>query len=242
MNLYHLYLDEILPSEHFDYFCLAGIAVKENEYTNEMIPSINQLKEDIFGRTTVILHDYDLKRPKRNTEFEVMLDRSIAKQFWKRMQDLFRLGDFHTFSVCIHKQELKRMYPGMRDKYFISLQVILENYVNFLQRYNGKGNIIIESRNPKQDEQLQQHFHSLVATGTLFYESILLQKHLGTISFPLKAENIIGLQMADLIPNPLNRSLSHMKQKEDGLLELINQKAYNGGSDYANRFGHKIIP
>lgn len=112
----------------------------------------------------------------------------------------------------------------MRDKYFISLHLILENFVNFLQRNDGKGNIIIESRNPTQDEQLQ--------------------KHLGTVSFPVKQENIIGLQIADLIPNPLNRDLSEMPQKQDGLLELIKQKAYHGDDtiQQEKRFGIKVIP
>lgn len=244
MDTYHLFLDEILPNQQFKYFCLAGIAVKEEIYTKQIIPEVNNIKKEFFNTTDIILHDRELKRPKKNTEFECLINKDTKIKFWKSIQNLFSDKDFYTFSVNIHEKQLQSLYPGMRDKYFISLQVILENFVNFLQRNNSKGSISIESRNPEQNKQLQKHFHNLVATGTLFYEPIILQEHLGTISFPIKQENIIGLQIADLIPNPLNRELSSMPQKEDGLIELIKQKAYHGSENLKqeNRFGIKIIP
>ncbi|HDR7327125.1 TPA: DUF3800 domain-containing protein, partial [Bacillus toyonensis] len=179
---------------------------------------------------------------KKNTPYEVMKKKENRVAYISKINELFQNQNFHVLGVAIHEQDLERLYPNLRDKYFISLQVILENYVNFLERNDGIGNIVIESRNPKQNQQLQNHFYNLKATGTLFYEQSVLQKHLGTISFPLKAENITGLQIADMIPNPLNRDLSGMEQKIPGLIKNIKQKVYDGLIGEHNRFGIKIIP
>lgn len=243
MDSYSLYLDEILPNGPFKYFCLAGVVIKEDNYVEKVIPSINKIKNEVFGDTTVILHEQEIRKPERGTVFEIFKDEEVRNKYWNSVVDFFATENFNVFSVSIHQDELERIYPGMRDKYFISLQVILENFVHFLLRVNGKGNIMVESRNPSQNEQLQFHFHNLKANGTLFYEQRILQSHLGTISFPLKADNIIGLQIADMIPNPLNRELSEMKQKvPEPIIEAIKQKSYDGGIDQQQRFGIKIIP
>ncbi|MEB9335641.1 DUF3800 domain-containing protein [Bacillus cereus] len=244
MESYTLYLDEILPNTGagLNYFCLAGILASEENYTNEIIPAINQIKNNIFDNTTVILHEADIRKAAVGTPYEVMRQEVKRKSYISQINEFFQEQNFHVLGVAIHEDQLKHLYPNLRDKYFIGLQVILENYVNFLERKNAIGNIIIESRNPKQDQQLQIHFHNLKATGTLFYEQYTLQKHLGTISFTLKADNIVGIQIADMIPNPLNRQLSGMKQKIPGLIEEINKKAYDGAIGENKRFGIKLIP
>lgn len=242
MESYTLYLDEILPNAGLKYFCLAGILVSEENYTNEVIPAINQIKNDIFGNTTVILHEADIRKATVGTPYEIMKQEAKRKAYISQVNKFFQEQNFHVLGVAIHEDQLKHLYPNVRDKYFIGLQVILENYINFLERKNAIGNIVIESRHPKQDQQLQIHFYNLKATGTLFYEQCTLQKHLGTISFPLKADNIIGIQIADMIPNPLNRQLSEMKQKIPGLIDEINKKAYDGSIGKDKRFGIKLIP
>ena len=84
----------------------------------------------------------------------------------------------------------------------------------------------------------------LIKIGTLFFYNVHLQDHLTTISFPKKEENIIGLQIADMIPNPLNRYLSEVNQKEatGNLIEMILEKAYDGFVGKRDRFGIKVIP
>ena len=238
---YQLYLDEILPNGPLEYFCLAGIAIEDTEYVNSLVPDIKRIKNEYFGNENIVLHDFDMKA--KVSGFRRLNNAAHRKGFWGEIQGQFQKHDFTVFSVCIHEKDLKALYPNMRDKYFISLQVIIENYVHFLHSKGATGNMFIESRTPKQDSQLQNHFHTLKATGTLFYENNALQDYLGTISFPSKGDNIIGLQIADLIPNPLNRELSSMKQKEDGLIDIIRSKAYQTSHvTHSNRFGIKIIP
>lgn len=242
MKSYILFLDEILPIGNLQYFCLAGFAVEQDLYANKIIPEVNKLKQDLFGNTTVILHEAEICRPEKGTPYEIFRKAENRNYYWEKIKEIFQSHDVHILSASIHGQDLKKLYPTMRDKYFIGLQIILENYVNFLERHNGIGNVTIESRNQNQNEQLQGHFYNLQATGTLFYEPRLLQKHLGTISFPLKEENNIGLQLADMVPNSLNRYLSQAKQRTKGLIDVIHGKAYDGLIKEKNRFGIKVIP
>ncbi|MGP1910669.1 DUF3800 domain-containing protein [Metabacillus sp. JX24] len=242
MNSYHLFLDEILPSENLDYFCLAGVLLDERTYTKEIIPAVNKIKQEIFGDTTTILHDAEIRYAKKGSRYEIFKKAETRNTYWKEVKSLLQNHEMFILSASIHEKDLFRLYPTMRDKYFICLQVILENYVNFLERHNGIGNIAIESRNPGQNDQLQSHFHILKANGTLFYEPKVLQKHLLNISFPLKEDNNIGLQIADMIPNPLNRDLSGTKQKIKGLVDIIHSKAYDGLVEEKQRFGIKVMP
>lgn len=113
----------------------------------------------------------------------------------------------------------------------------MENFTHFLERNAGKGSIFVESRNLKEDERLQNHYYTLKATGTLFLDKNAMQKRLATISFPLKTDNNIGLQLADFIPNPVARYTGGLKQKTPTLYPFIINKLYDGGIGMPNRFG-----
>lgn len=73
------------------------------------------------------------------------------------------------------------------------------------------------------------------------YERVTLQERLSTINFAIKSENIIGLQLADFIPNPLARLALGKSQKPFSILEGIKTKVYDGAVGMKDRFGFKII-
>ncbi|MYL57561.1 DUF3800 domain-containing protein [Virgibacillus halodenitrificans] len=246
MENYSLFLDEIHAGGHFDYFCLAGIAVNSKEYTEDIIPIVNDIKRDLFnGDTSIVLHEQEIQKNKSNTPFQVFQKRENKIMFWDGMKKILKDFDVHGFAVAIHEEQLETLYKNGRDKYSVALQVITENYVHFLENADATGNIHIESTdaNPFQrDEQLQHQFHYLKANGTLFYDKRILQKRLGTINTPFKADNIIGLQLADLVPNSLNRKLCNKKQRTYGFINTFKQIAYDGNVGDKQRFGIKVIP
>lgn len=246
MEQYSLFLDEIHAGGHFDYFCLAGIAFNTREYTENIIPKVEQIKRTFFdGSTSIILHEKEIQAHKSNTPFEVFQKKENNQKFWTEMRNIILSHEAHGFAVGVHEQNLKSMYFNGRDKYFVTLQIIIENFVHFLEGNNATGNIFIESTdaNPYQkDEQLQNHYHYLKANGTLFFDRRILQKRLGTINFPLKADNIIGLQIADLVPNSLNRKLCNKKLRTYGFIDAFEKIAYDGKSGSIDRFGIKILP
>ena len=89
--------------------------------------------------------------------------------------------------------------------------------------------------------KLQNLFHMLKATGTLFMKKEVLQDRLGAISFPIKSDNIIGLQLADFIPNVLARKALGKEQKNFSIYNGIENKLYDGKIDRKDKFGFKII-
>lgn len=89
--------------------------------------------------------------------------------------------------------------------------------------------------------KLQNLFYMLKATGTLFVKKEILQDKLGTISFPPKSDNIIGLQLADFIPNVLARKALGMSQKPFSIYDGIENKLYDGKINRKDRFGFKIV-
>lgn len=246
MEQYTLFLDEIYPGGHFDYFCLAGVIIKTDVYKNTIIPEMENIKRKFFnGDTSVVLHAQKIQDSKKHTPFSVFQNSDLKKQFWEDSKDLLSQHGIRGLAVALNEEKLKTMYPGVRNIYFPALQVIVENFVHFLESVNGVGTISIESTNPSPeqfDDQLSQHFHHLKANGTLFYNRRIIQRRLGPISFPLKEDNIIGLQLADLIPNTLNRKLSGHKLRTHGLMDVFESIAYDGFCDQKDRFGIKVIP
>lgn len=245
MEHYSLFLDEIHAGGHFDHFCLAGIIVKTEDYQKQIIPAVEQLKQDLFGNTSVILHEMDIQSRKTGTPYEIFQNIDTRQKFWEDIKNILLGSDIKGLAVGVHEQDIINIYRGVRDKYFLSLQLILENFTQFLECVNGKGDIFVESSNPlpyKNDDQLQHHFYDLKANGTLFYDKRTVQQRIGTISFPLKADNIIGLQLADLIPNSLNRKLSGKRLRTFGLIDAFEKIAYDGSCGKQDRFGIKLIP
>ena len=57
----------------------------------------------------------------------------------------------------------------------------------------------------------------------------------------IKADNIIGLQVADFIPNVMARHALQKKQKNFSILDGIVERLYDGGVELKERFGNKII-
>lgn len=246
MEQYSLFLDEIHTGGHFKHFCLAGVIIKTEDYKNTIIPEVEHLKRTIFnGDTSVVLHARKIQKNKDDTPFSVFQDTKIRNDFWDTTTDLLVQNDIHGLAVAVNEKELRKMYPNVRDIYFPALQVIVENFVHFLENVNGFGTINVESTNPlpnQFDDRLTQHFHHLKANGTLFYSQRILQSRLGQINFPLKEDNIIGLQIADLIPNTLNRKLEGRKLRTNGLMDAFDSIAYDGHCNRKDRFGIKVIP
>ena len=91
------------------------------------------------------------------------------------------------------------------------------------------------------DYELQQQYELVKQQGTLFIPGKVFQDRLKAISFPLKIDNSIGLQIADFIPNPIARNLSGIEQKKFTLYDEIIKKSYDGNNDMQRRFGIKKV-
>lgn len=160
-----------------------------------------------------------------------------------KMRELLNNNDIKVLAVSINLDDLDRLYTEneRNDIYYIALQLLMENYVHFLIANEGKGQLYLESTDAVNNSRLQNLFYMLKATGTLFMKKEVLQDRLGAISFPIKSDNIIGLQLADFIPNALARKALGKEQKNFSVYDEIEKKLYDGKIDRKDKFGFKII-
>lgn len=240
MNDYYLFLDESKPNSNFNNFTLAGVVIEKNTYETIVKPRINEIKNNCFGREDLILHEIDIRSKKG--EF-MGLSKYDQQKFFNEMKTLFQEKKFEALAVTINLDELEKLYKidSRNDIYYIALQLLLENFAHFLTKNNGIGSIYLESTDQSNDSKLQNLYYSLLATGTLFLKKEFLQERLKTINFSIKSDKIIGLQIADFIPNAIARNALKMKEKPYSLLNDIQAVLYDGGIGKSDRFGCKEI-
>jgi len=241
VNEYFMFLDESKPNSNFENFTLGGIIVEKGVYEKDIIPKVNKIKNKCFGTETIILHEIDIRH--KDGEF-IGITKQQQVDFFDELRYLFDTANLlRIIAVSINISDLQTLYrpDETNDIYYIALQLLMENFTHFLTINNGIGTIYLETTDVSNNTKLQNLFHMLKATGTLFFKKESLQTKLSTINFAIKTENNIGLQLADFIPNPLARVSLGMKQKPYSLLTQIEQNLYDGGLGMPNRFGFKIL-
>lgn len=209
MSEYYLFLDELRANRIYPHFCLGGCFIEDSLYRKEIVPYVNKLKNEVFGDTSVVLHEGEIAGCRGY--YKVFKDRNKNKLFWDGMKDLLLNYDIRTLCVGVDVDKFKTTYPSKgrieSSEYYVALQIILENFVHFLNSNDGIGSVYIESRGIVPDYLLQEQYNLIRQNGTLFVPKEVFQKRLKTISFPMKIDNSIGLQIADFIPNPIARNL-----------------------------------
>jgi len=240
MKEYYLFLDESKPNTNFRNFTLGGVVIEKNVYENTIKPEILRIKREIFGNDDVILHEIDIRK-KQGQYATVTKDQQ--EDFFAKLENLFMSSEIIVLAVSINIDELDILYGenDRNDIYYIALQLLMENYTHFLIANDGTGELYLESTDAVNNSKLQNLFHMLKATGTLFVKKEVLQNRLGAISLPPKSDNIIGLQLADFIPNVLARKALGKNQKPFSIYNGIENKLYDGKISRKDRFGFKII-
>lgn len=243
MANYFLFLDELKSNNEYEHFCIGGCFIEEQHYRIKVVKEMNRLKNEVFGNTSVILHETEVRSHKGT--FKKFKDDDIKeKKFWTMLGDIYKNCDIHTLCAGVHKENLKKYYPSKKEKdseYYIALQIILENFVHFLIDNKSTGCVYFESRDMQVDFELSEHYNMIKENGTLFLSSDLMKKHLRCISFPLKLDNNIGLQLADFVLNPVARNFQKEEQRELNIFTEIKDKSYNGNIDRYDRFGLKKV-
>ena len=240
MKEYYLFLDESKPNSNFQNFTLGGVVIEKNDYITKLKPMVKELKKDCFGSEQVILHEIDIRQKKEDF---VGISKQQQEMFFNKLKKLFEESDLMSvLAVSININDLDKLYKEEdRNDIYIALQLLMENFAQFLSMHDGVGTVYLETTDAVNNAKLQNLFHMLKATGTLFVKKETLQTRLGTINFAIKSENIIGLQLADFIPNPLARRALGKEQKPYSIFEGIKTKLYDGKIDMSERFGFKII-
>lgn len=129
----------------------------------------------------------------------------------------------------------------------------MERYVQWMDRHNLQGDVVIEARFKKVDKKLKASFSRLWHEGTDRVPAQMMQRRLLSkdIGMYVKAANIAGLQLCDLIAHP---SFRDMRKARDGderpedfgtrIADLLIEKKYarNPRSRKIEGWGTKWLP
>lgn len=237
---YYLFLDETKPNAHGNYFALGGYAILKEDYENILIPRLQKLKGDTMPEPSLPLHLYDMR--KNINGFEFLTNVSIRNRLFDGIKGIIKDLPIKVFVTSIDKIKYEKMYyKKTNDIYAIALQTILENFVHFLIDNDAVGSFFIESRTPIENKYLQVCYYKLLTSGTLYIDSKTIMDKLSILSFPLKSDNNLGVQLADFVPVSFIRHLIGAKDY-CGLYKVFEDKIYEGyNNDMRDRFGFKKL-
>lgn len=228
------------PNAHGDYFALGRYAILKEDYENILVPKLQKIKTDLMPDPNLPLHLYDMRKNIKG--FEFLSDMNVRNSLFDRIKQLIKDLPINIFVASINKKKYSNMYHDkINDVYDITLQTILENFVHFLIENNATGSFFVESRNSIENKYLQVCYYRLLTGGTLYIDSNTIMDKLSILSFPLKSDNNLGVQLADFIPVSFIR---HMVGSKDycGLYKIFEDKIYQGyNHNMGDRFGFKKL-
>ena len=222
---YRLYVDEVgnpdlkaSKDPNHRYLSLTGVAFELDYVQRTAHPRVEALKQRFFGSHVdepVILHRKELVN--RKPPFHALRDAAVARRFDKALLALLQELEYTVFTAVIDKLEHRERYEVWRhDPYHYCLHVILERYVMWLRRRRANGDVMAESRGAREDRRLKNSFAEVCATGTDYMAASQFVETLTSRQLKVKpkANNITGLQIADLIAHPSYKAALSRRRKE----------------------------
>jgi hypothetical protein len=148
---------------------LTGIVTFQDFERTRFQPELDTLKSKLFGhdpqKNIIILHRREIVR--REGAFGVLRNAKKLAHFNKEIIRLFSELPYLAITVQIDKKlHLEKYGVWHFDPYHYCLRCLVERYVNYLERWNWCGDVVIEARFKKSDKKLKASFSRIYETGT----------------------------------------------------------------------------
>lgn len=229
--MFRLYLDEVghdqLGNVHRDnhrYLSISATILNLTEVGNVLIPAMSEIKRLVFPEDpdeNIHFHRTDIVGKKGI--FGKLNEEDRREVFDAQIMNLIRDVDYTVLTVFIDKLRMTEMrYWQQRHPYNYLMEIVVEKYVQFLERQDDIGDIMPEARQGKSDIALQEAFTSVKGNGSRFVNAERMASRIRAdkLKFRTKKENIAGLQLCDLIAHP-----SHMYVRTR-LRHDVNQRGF----------------
>lgn len=222
---YRIYIDEVgnpdlesSDNPNHRFLSLTGVILELQYVANIVHPEMEQIKLKYFRAhpdEPIIFH----RKEMLNAEppFEGLKDPTTREEFDRDLLRLMANWEYTVISVCLDKKKHKETYTTWRfDPYHYCLAVLLERFVFYLNRRGATGDAMAESRGGKEDRRLKDSFERLWENGTDYVAPEAFRTSLTSrqLKVKTKANNIAGLQLADLIAHSSRNEIL----EEQGLL------------------------
>ena len=235
---YRLYIDEVgspdmaqNKQDRFEniYFGHCGIVISESEQ--------EKLRESFLGLKDVVVKDKDLSPNlpihrkdilDKKGSFSALLDSEVENVFNNRLLETIKNVNFQIFFCALDKNNHNQKYKFPIHPYMYMFDLVFEKYVSFLEEIDCKGDIMIESRGPKENKILSERLSSIYESGIVAagrQMDVIKIKNTVTsknIKFVSKADCVAGIELSDLLAIP---SLFYVLDKKG--LKSFNIKSFN---------------
>ena len=209
---YRLYIDESgshhYPSVDWDnmakrYLSLTGVIIERFHYKTFVQPLIREIKELLASDPDdlPVLHRNDILNFSGDY-LKLKKDIQLKNQFDQKIQDLLGGCEYKICVVVLDKKtHLDRYQKSALNPYNYSLAVLLERYIFFLEQYSATGDVMVESRGGKDDQDLEKAYKQFYENGTYYIKPTHIQPVLTSNSLKIrsKKEQVGGLEIADLL-------------------------------------------
>lgn len=220
-------------------FVLGGVIMDQGYAEGELTDQLNAFKDDLFGRTDIILHTADIARNRNG--FEALKDVAFRKRFYDVLNDLMRRLEYTAVACAIRKDEHLGQYGvAALDPYMLSLDVLVERFCFDIGATGGGGVIVAEKRDPTLDRELELAWLNLKIRGTRYIRARDIDERLVGLNLRSKHDNVAGLQLADLVVSPIGRHVLGKQDKEDW--RIVEEKFRRSPDGKLEGYGLVVLP
>lgn len=204
----HVFRQMQRPSHR--YLCLLGCWFRNADYIR-FHAELETFKQNHIPHNPddpVILHREEIVN--RRSSFWRLRDPAKAKAFDDDLLALIAVADFKAVAVVIDKAALREAYPTPSHPYHLAMGFMLQRYCGYLNHINRHGDIMAESRGGKENRLLMASYEWCYQRGVWMHTPAeALQQALTTrkLKIKQKSANIAGLQLADLLSNPVRKAV-----------------------------------
>lgn len=283
MDKYTLFLDESSDKDK-GYVLVSGFAIPNSqiELFEKSILEIKKLywEEEYINSNSTVLHCTELsliynnrKNPElykyiKRSEYNFFkkLDCTQIKEKYEKMYaklcEIMRNYSITVFGCYIDEKKFQYLFDEssrkiLEDPYNIAIQVIVENFTHFLNKMNGVGYIVYESRNSgtnvdrnSLDVRMYDNFCKIkaVSKGIPYVNSKSITDRIRYLNIVRKAEENAGVEFADFIAFNLFKAFSIGDDRNKSeFIKIVEKNIYNGNyletdRDLRNFYGIRHIP
>ena len=205
---YRMYVDESGTSSYSKseaighrFLALVGLAVRMDHNLNHLQPKMRDLKlivaEDVD--CLPILHRQEIAN--RQGDYAALADKSVEQRWNQAVFEIIDKLEFALFTVVIDKQSLEARYGDPMPPYHYCLASLVELYAKYLRNRGGRGDIMLESRSPRDDNLLDHEYRVLreIGSSQLDPEELTIVLTSKKLKFRPKDRGVAGLELADLL-------------------------------------------
>jgi hypothetical protein len=240
-----LFLDEsgdhnlLKIDPQYPLFVLGGVIMDETFARDELPRELDAFKRELFGRSDLVLHTADINRNKNG--FERLKDTGFRDAFREALNDLVRRLPFMVVACAVHKNDhLSRYGMAAVDPYLFSLDVLVERFCFEIGKRDAGGVIVAERRDRVLDHGLELAWTSLRLKGTRYLRGAEIDRRVAGLKLCAKAENVAGLQLADLVVSPIGRHVLGKPERED--FRIVREKFRRNGKGEFRGYGLVVLP